>query len=193
MSQDKKKNEQMKKGISRKPCTVKDCDRFNLARGLCALHYYRLRNTGTLSPPVAKTKKLTQCQVRGCIALSFIKGHCRYHYQRLQRYGTATYKGRNRSLIDRRIRHCFFNVESRCQKTWDKKYSYYGGRGIKNELTLEDIIFLWVRDNAKKMKQPSIDRKDANGNYTLENCRFIEMDTNRRNRWQPSPREGLNP
>ena len=36
------------------------------------------------------------------------------------------------------------------------------------------------------MKRPSIDRIDNNGNYTYENCQFIEMGVNRiKNRGKP--------
>ncbi len=39
---------------------------------------------------------------------------------------------------------------------------------------------LYYRDGADKMKKPSIDRIDNNGDYTYENCRFIEMAENSR-------------
>ena len=52
------------------------------------------------------------------------------------------------------------------------------GKGIRNFLTSEDIKFLLKRDNANLMKKPSIDRINHNDNYTLENCRIIEMPIN---------------
>lgn len=39
---------------------------------------------------------------------------------------------------------------------------------------------LWFRDKAYKMVKPSIDRKDANKNYTIDNCRYIELKENYR-------------
>ncbi|MCK4649189.1 hypothetical protein KAT51_06675, partial [bacterium] len=41
-------------------------------------------------------------------------------------------------------------------------------------LTSEDIKFLWFRDKAYNLGQPSIDRKDTYGDYSIDNCRFIE-------------------
>lgn len=67
-------------------------------------------------------------------------------------------------------RRTFVSIEGR---TKDKNSSYYK-RGIKNYLTSEDIKFLWIRDKAYDMSQPSIDRKNTYGHYTIENCRFIE-------------------
>lgn len=72
------------------------------------------------------------------------------------------------------------NIKQRCEYPNDKKYKYYGGKGIKCLLTMSDLKFLWERDKANLMKQPSIDRLNPSGDYTLENCQFIEMQVNRK-------------
>ena len=71
------------------------------------------------------------------------------------------------------------NISGRCSVKSTNKYEYYGGRGIKNKLSLEDLIFLWKRDRGDLMENPSIDRLDTNSDYSIENCRFLEMDENR--------------
>ena len=48
----------------------------------------------------------------------------------------------------------------------------------KNYLNTKDLKFLWFRDRAFEMKNPSIDRKNTYGDYTLENCRYIELTEN---------------
>ena len=80
------------------------------------------------------------------------------------------YLGSNRFLIK-----LLQNIDLRCNYPNTHGYKYYGGKGIKNHLTYSDLNFLWERDNAIMMKQPSIDRRDSNGHYTLDNCRFVEM------------------
>lgn len=69
-------------------------------------------------------------------------------------------------------------IQVRC--CYDKKSSYYGR--IKNYLKIKDLKYLWFRDKAYLMKTPSIDRMDSKGNYTLENCRYIELKENTRAR-----------
>lgn len=69
-------------------------------------------------------------------------------------------------------------------------YHRYGGRGIKNFLTVKDLEFLWERDNASKMVRPSIDRKDVNGNYSLENCRYVEFNENSRRAFKTHCKKG---
>ena len=72
----------------------------------------------------------------------------------------------------------YYGIKTRCENPKSKDYKNYGGRGIKNYLTINDIKFLYTRDSAENMKQPTIDRKDNNGNYELSNCEFIEKSEN---------------
>jgi hypothetical protein len=72
------------------------------------------------------------------------------------------------------------NIRKRCEDPENKRYHRYGGRGIKNFLTYDDISKLWDRDNASSLQKPSLDRIDVNGNYEFSNCQFIEMRENSR-------------
>ena len=69
-------------------------------------------------------------------------------------------------------------IKQRCENKNRKDYKSYGAKGIKALLTVTEIKFLWFRDNAFEMKQPSIDRLNDNGNYELSNCQIIEQEKN---------------
>ena len=64
---------------------------------------------------------------------------------------------------------CLNSIKGRCSR------SYYKKNKIKNFLTSKDIKFLWFRDKAFQMKRPSISRNKHNKNYTLNNCKFMEL------------------
>ncbi len=66
------------------------------------------------------------------------------------------------------------HAKQRCENKNNKDYHRYGGRGIKFHLIYNDMDYLWNRDKAYEMDYPTIDRIDNNGNYTLDNCQFIE-------------------
>lgn len=66
-------------------------------------------------------------------------------------------------------------IKLRCNVTSSSSYERYGGKGIKNFITSEEIKYLWIRDNASNMTRPSIDRINPKDNYTVQNCRFIEL------------------
>lgn len=70
------------------------------------------------------------------------------------------------------------NGIKRCTNKNNISYKWYGKKGIRFLLTLEDVKFLWLRDKASLMSKPSIDRKDHNKNYNIKNCRFIELKEN---------------
>ena len=60
-------------------------------------------------------------------------------------------------------------------------YNRYGGRGIRFLLSKEDMAQLWYRDNAANLLEPSLGRIDSNGDYSINNCRFLEVsDASRR-------------
>ena len=80
----------------------------------------------------------------------------------------------------RKISVLMGDIKYRCENKKCPKYKYYGGRGIKNFLTVSDLINLWNRDNANLLKNPSIDRIDNNKDYNFDNCRFIEISENRK-------------
>ncbi len=68
----------------------------------------------------------------------------------------------------------YHGIKARCTDPNNK----YCKKGIKCLITKEELKILWFRDKAWLLERPSIDRIDNNGNYTLENCRFIEVGEN---------------
>lgn len=81
------------------------------------------------------------------------------------------------------MKHLIY-ARQRCYNINNTHYRYYGAKGIKCLLTKEDIEFLWFRDKAYLLKQPSIDRKNLKNNYELKNCQFIEKLENSTKDWK---------
>lgn len=65
----------------------------------------------------------------------------------------------------------FVSIVGRCTSRNNRYYK----KGIKNFLSVSDLKYLWFRDKAYLMKCPSIDRINNNGNYTIENCKYMEL------------------
>jgi len=73
-----------------------------------------------------------------------------------------------------------YQIRQRCNNPKNTSYKRYGGRGIKALLTLKELKFLWKRDSAALLKCASVDRINNNGNYDINNCRFVELIDNTR-------------
>lgn len=69
-------------------------------------------------------------------------------------------------------------IKSRCKNRNNPSYRWYGKKGIRCLITSKDLKNIWYRDMAYKLKRPSIDRINPRVNYTLGNCRFIELEEN---------------
>jgi hypothetical protein len=74
----------------------------------------------------------------------------------------------------------FYDARNRCNKVKLWSYKYYGGRGIKFNLSKEEIKEIWERDCASNMDCPTIDRIDNDKDYVFSNVQFIEKRINAR-------------
>lgn len=83
-----------------------------------------------------------------------------------------------------RIYNIFHGMKKRCYNANSKSYKYYGGRGIKicDEWLNDFEAFLrWSMDNGYQ-ENLTIDRINVNGDYCPNNCRWITMAEQQRNK-----------
>lgn len=65
-------------------CSLEDCNRDIETRGLCNMHYLRVKRTGSPGEAVARRQpKAQSCDVAGCQRPVHARNHCRAHYDRL--------------------------------------------------------------------------------------------------------------
>lgn len=75
--------------MAKRTCDVPECERPTVGRGLCRMHYQRMRKHGT-TDLVKPLKPAPQpCTVEGCDGTRLARGLCGKHYQRLQNKGNV--------------------------------------------------------------------------------------------------------
>ena len=103
----------------------------------------------------------------GCLALENIKKSSFKH-----------------GLIDTRLYSIFTNMKTRCYNKNNYKYNRYGGRGIiicEDWLNNFELFYNWAMLNGYK-DNLTIDRIDCDGNYCPENCRWVSVSKNSKNK-----------
>lgn len=86
--------------------------------------------------------------------------------------------------ISKRLRKIYENMKQRCYYPKDKAYKYYGGKGIiiyDEWLNDKKKFYEWALNNGYQ-ENLTIDRKDVNGNYEPDNCRWITIQEQQSNR-----------
>ena len=76
------------------------------------------------------------------------------------------------------------SMKQRCFNKNDKFYFCYGGRGItvcEEWINSFQSFYNWAINNGYQEKL-SIDRRNVNGNYEPNNCRWVDNKTQQRNR-----------
>lgn len=86
-------------------------------------------------------------------------------------------------------RNAYRNIKGRCENPRVNKYKYYGGKGIKNLLTVKDLFRAFMRDGAWTQKNPSVDRIDSMDHYHPNNIQWIDFSKNRIKRARITRRE----
>ena len=91
--------------------------------------------------------------------------------------------GKRHGLWKTRLYHIWQGMKRRCEYPKEANYSNYGGRGIRvcDEWHDSCNFFEWALANGYA-DTLSIDRIDYNGDYCPENCRWVDMVAQGRNR-----------
>ncbi len=105
------------------------------------------------------------------------KGRYHSYCRKCQKYLYIRYRELNPWV------NTFNRILNRC----NYKHHHYHKYGIKNFLQVKDLKYLWFRDKAYLMNKPSIDRINSYGDYTLDNCRYLELKKNVRGKRRNIP------
>lgn len=90
---------------------------------------------------------------------------------------------RTHGLSKEAIYGVWIDMIRRCENPQRHEYKYYGGRGISvcEEWHKVEVFYAWAISSGYA-KGLTIERKDVNGNYCPENCTWITMKEQGRNR-----------
>lgn len=87
-------------------------------------------------------------------------------------------------LYGTKVYSLWIHIKQRCYDKNIKDYKHYGARGIKmsDEWVNNPVAFCeWAKEHGYE-ESLTIDRIDPNGDYTPNNCRFIDNTSQQRNK-----------
>ncbi len=112
--------------------------------------------------------------------------YCEAHYYQMRRNGFITNK-----IVQAKEFHglsktpeftAWAAMKGRCSNKKNKRYKYYGGRGIKVCKRWDSFKNFLCDMGLKPSSAHSLDRIDVNSDYSPTNCRWVTADIHSQNR-----------
>jgi len=134
------------------------------------------------------------CIVENCNKNIHARGYCTKHYQRFKKHGDiltrVVFKGGSHTHP---LHVTYYNMIKRCTNIKNDHYKYYGARGIKicDRWLGENGFKYFAEDMGERPHKYQIDRIDVNGDYTPENCRWVNIYTQAGNTTISNPVPGV--
>jgi hypothetical protein len=96
--------------------------------------------------------------------------------------GCTRYATRVHGMSKTKAHNTWVRMRGRCLNPSNRAYKHYGGRGIKVCDRWLNSFENFLADMGEPKPGDSIEREDVNGDYTPENCKWIPMAEQARNK-----------
>ena len=106
--------------------------------------------------------------------------------------GKDRIKGMGLASSNIRFHTIWTAMRSRTNNPNSSQYKYYGGRGIKSD-EFEFFVYLEAVEKYGDESLVSLDRINPNGDYTVDNCRWISLSEQKKNKRNSRWFEAISP
>lgn len=94
----------------------------------------------------------------------------------------SQHKNRTHGMSKERPYHIWQDMRKRCNLRTNSAYKNYGGRGISYDTRWDSFIAFWEDMGDSYNEGMTLERENVNGNYCKENCKWIPLEDQARNK-----------